>query len=155
MKTVASEIFLFIFSFIMLIQMGMWKIVGTNNGISPEAWPKAILYGIVALSLYQLFVKKIRKTRETVCFQNFNSRVIIVMALMGLYIIGMLYLGFLVATLLFQWLMLLTIGFRKKFLFILSPVAITSLLYIIFIWIMYVPLPRGVGAFRVLSYFFY
>lgn len=155
LKAVASEIFLISLSLLMLAEMQVWNMVGSSRGISPAAWPVAILCGILALSVYRIIAKKAGKIEEKPALQNFTRRVASVMLLVGLYIFGMNFLGFIIATLLFQWLMLWVIGYRKKLLFFLSPVGVTGVIYVIFVKMMYVPLPRGIGVFRVLSYFFY
>ncbi len=155
MKVIASELFFVVFSILMLAQIQTWDFVGESKGLSPAAWPKMILYGILIFSFYRIFAKKTGKVKEIVNTGNFTLRVLSVIVLIGSYIVGMLYFGFVISTLLFQWLLLWFVGFKKKVLFVLSPILVTTVIYLIFVKMMYVPLPRGEGVFRALSYFFY
>lgn len=65
------------------------------------------------------------------------------------------YTGFLLSIFLFQIIFLLILKVKKVWTLIFYPVSLTAVIYLIFIKILYIPLPRGQGIFLTFSRFFY
>ena len=72
-----------------------------------------------------------------------------------LYGFSVSYVGFLLSIFVFQILFLLILDIKNLKALILYPVCLTSVIYAIFIKVLYIPLPRGSGIFLTISRIFY
>ena len=139
------------------------------KNIDSDFWPKIILatMGILAaLILYQnirglhLQVRKKQKPppeNETVATTaGVNKKKMLLMGgLCIAYYWGLNLTGFVIATISFMWLAMTVIGGVKKIKLILFPVIFTGILATIFIKVLELSLPRGVGLFYQFSLLLY
>lgn len=129
--------------------------------VLPGYWPRLILSGIFILTMILLIIK-IDKNKalkgETLNKEKTLSatgRFVSLVFLCFLYVNIMTYIGFLVGTVVFTFLVLLLLNYRKPILLILYPLFMTTLIFLIFIKLLSMSLPRGVGIFYSFSKLFY
>lgn len=131
--------------------------------VGPAFWPKTILFVIIVLSGSLLLKSVIMGLREK-GFSQWNvlvpekegaQRLIMAIVLSIIYGFSVPYTGFLFSILLFQVLFLLILKVKRLSVLVLFPLSLTATLYIIFIKVLYIPLPRGVGIFLTFSRLFY
>ncbi len=125
--------------------------------LGPGWWPRLLLAAMAVLSA-GLFVGRLRWLRrggerqeETVA----TGRLLGLTAACFGYAVLMPYLGFLVSTPLFLLAVLLLFGTPRGRVLALLPLGITVLLLVIFVKVLYISLPRGVGPFLYFSRLFY
>lgn len=131
--------------------------------LGPKFWPIVILIGIVFLSGIVIFniVREIKKTKwnteqEDATLEQFtDKRLITLIALTGSYVYLLPYIGFLSITPIFIILISWLIGIRVIWKNLTFSLALTGIFIYIFGNFLYVPLPRGIGFFREISFFFY
>jgi hypothetical protein len=126
--------------------------------LGPGLWPQVSLAGVLLASL-ALVARGIWRYRVRGCDSRpfAQTRVVALVLAVTLslaYSVGMHFLGFLLSTFLFQVAFLLIQGVRRCMVLVV-PLGLTALLYGLFIKLMYLPLPRGVGIFRTISLMFY
>lgn len=129
--------------------------------VMPSYWPRLILSGIMILTMVLLIIKiyknKVLKG-ETLNKEKLlvaTGRLVSLVFLCFLYVNIMTYIGFLVGTVFFTFLVLFLLNFRKPITLLFYPFFITVLVYLIFIKLLYMSLPRGVGIFYAFSQLFY
>ncbi|MFQ5841112.1 MAG: tripartite tricarboxylate transporter TctB family protein [Thermodesulfobacteriota bacterium] len=131
--------------------------------VGPAFWPKTILFAIIVLSGF-LFIKnvivrlrgnKFGRGEVAVLEKEGTKGLIEAIGLSIIYGFSVPYGGFLFSILLFQVLFLLILKVKKVLVLVLFPLSLTVTLYIIFIKVLYIPLPRGVGMFLIFSRIFY
>lgn len=127
--------------------------------VGPAFWPQLCLLGIGALALGGL-LRAARSWRgEATGLPPLLGRapcqLLAVIGLSVAYPYAMDVTGFLVATLAFQVILLVVLGVRRPGTVLAASGLNVTLLYGIFAWALQMPLPRGTGAFRVLSLWFY
>jgi len=134
--------------------------VGRYELIGPNFFPKILLVGIMGAAAAEVL-------REFLTFSDDRSiddkrprfYPIDLASALGItiaYVVGLHVIGFLLATLVFQALMLIAVFRLRRWRLVLgAPVVLTTLFYVIFIELMNVPLPRGQGVFRELSRMLY
>jgi len=131
--------------------------------VGPAFWPKTILFAIIVLSGF-LFLKnvmvrvrgnKFGQGEVAVLEKEGTKALIMAIGLSIIYGFCVPYGGFLFSILLFQVLFLLILKVKKVLVLVLFPLSLTVTLYIIFIKVLYIPLPRGVGIFLTFSRVFY
>lgn len=131
--------------------------------VGPAFWPKTILFAIIVLSGF-LFIKnvivrlrgnKFGRGEVAVLEKEGTKGLIMAIGLSIIYGFSVPYGGFLFSILLFQVLFLLILKVEKVLVLVLFPLSLTVTLYIIFIKVLYIPLPRGVGIFLTFSRIFY
>lgn len=83
------------------------------------------------------------------------AQLLAVIGLSVLYPFAMDFTGFLVATLLFQLVLLGLLGIRRPGAILASSALNLALLWMIFARALHMPLPRGIGVFRTLSLWLY
>jgi putative tricarboxylic transport membrane protein len=134
-----------------------------SDQVGPALWPKAILLMIMVLSAVQLVqqtVSAIRKTADSTALADSTdktgSRMLLLTIILSLlYGFSVSYVGFLLSIFVFQILFLLILDIKNLKALILYPVCLTSVIYAIFIKVLYIPLPRGSGIFLTISRIFY
>ncbi|MDQ0338208.1 putative tricarboxylic transport membrane protein [Caldalkalibacillus uzonensis] len=134
-----------------------------SEQLGPKFWPKLLLLGIVILTLVQLvktIVESLRKDRDEQGEQAYirqltDVRLVSMIALIFVYIVLLPQLGFILLTpvllLFISWL----VGVRPWWKNLLSTVVITAALIFVFGHFLQIPLPRGTGLLREISFFLY
>lgn len=132
--------------------------VEESNEIGPTLWPRILLtvlfiFGITLLiqSLYHLKKESGSDEENQVDPFKFWSFLTIII----LYIPALIYLGFIIATPIFIFIMTSLAGMRKILLLILTPLIGTAVVTFIFPVLLQISMPRGVGVMREVSYLFY
>lgn len=137
---------------------GSIKQAGAITAFGAGFWPKTILVLLIILSLYQSVLSIIKfkqnKSHQGSVLAGKKEMVRTVFIVAG-YILTIPFIGFILSSLLFAPIFLLNLGIRKVASLIGTPIALTGFLYLLFIKVMYIPLPRGVGIFRLFSLIFY
>lgn len=151
---------------IILISLGLYSLTGSfdprgkYSGVNdPAFWPRVLLIFIIVVAVVSMavatFGRKSGGKEEKDLPGIFFGKLVAAFCLAVLYAIGMQYFGFILSTLLFQLLFLLLQGVRKPLTLIITPLILTTMVYLIFVVVMSIPLPRGVGIFRSFSLLFY
>lgn len=127
--------------------------------VGPDFWPRLCLLAIGALALGGL-VGAARAWRQAATpappiLGRAPGQLLAAIALSVAYPFAMDATGFLVATLLFQVALLLLLGIHRPGAVLGASGLNLLLLYAIFARALHMPLPRGTGAFRALSLWFY
>ena len=131
--------------------------------VGPAFWPKTILLAIIVLSGF-LFLKnvivgfrgnKFGRGEVAVLEKEGTKGLIVAIGLSIVYGFFVPYGGFLFSIFLFQMLFLLILKVKRVLVLVFFPLSLTATLYIIFIKVLYIPLPRGVGIFLTFSRLFY
>jgi len=133
--------------------------------LGPAFWPKIILIGLIALNgirLTRFFLTQSQDLRTNLTKIALDSsqkrdllRLLSVITLCLIYTLLMPVFGFLLLTPIFQVLLLLTMGTKKWTTLVITPIVLTGVLFGIFVRILHIPLPRGIGVFNDLSRMFY
>lgn len=131
--------------------------------LGPKFWPIAILIGIVFLTGIILFnvYRQIKKTewdteQEDATIDQFtDKRLFTLIAITVIYVYLLSYIGFLSLTPIFVILISWLIGIRVIWKNLTFSLLLTAIFIYVFGNFLYVPLPRGIGFFRELSFFFY
>jgi len=131
--------------------------------VGPAFWPKTILFTVIVLSgslLLKNVIVGLRRERfdqgeVPVQGEEGTKRLIVAIVLSIIYGFCVPYGGFLFSIYLFQVLFLLILKVKKVRVLVLFPLSLTATLYIIFIKVLYIPLPRGAGIFLTFSRLFY
>lgn len=155
MKKYLFEACLVVLSVSMLFNIRKWSFIKTYMGMGPEMWPIIVLGAIIILSALQVFLSAFGGKESSISFENLTAQVLLAMGLLGAYIYSFEYIGFLIATLLFQWIFIALINQYRNKRYVFAPIVVTVLIFILFVKVMYVPLPRGMGLFRAFSSLFY
>lgn len=156
MKKYLFETSVVLLSIALILNIRSWNFIKTYSGMGSETWPLIILAAIVALSVLQVLLSVFRPDKAPpVSFENMTRQVLVVIALLGAYIYSLEYIGFLIGTLVFQWIFIGLINRYRNKLYLLAPVGVTAAIFLLFVKVMYVPLPRGMGLFRAFSSLFY
>ncbi|MBW2309104.1 MAG: tripartite tricarboxylate transporter TctB family protein [Deltaproteobacteria bacterium] len=131
--------------------------------VGPAFWPKTILIAVIVLSGF-LFIKniliaqrddKIVRKEDSAQEREGGIRLVMAIILSLVYAFSVPYVGFLISIILFQVLFLLILKVKKALVLAFFPLSLTLILYIIFIKVLYIPLPRGTGVFLTFSRIFY
>ncbi len=128
------------------------------SDIGPEYWPQLLLGGMIILSVALLAdIYQRRKAIAAVAGEKipYPARFWYTFALAIVYTIIMPYLGFAVGTLLFCLAIIRVLGVKSLKTLLLTATGATLVFIVLFPKIMAVPMPRGVGVFRMISLFFY
>ncbi|MDT8903231.1 tripartite tricarboxylate transporter TctB family protein [Anaeroselena agilis] len=128
------------------------------SDIGPEYWPQLLLAGMIILSAALLV--DIYKRRKALAAAEedkkpYPLRFWYTLALAVAYTLVMPLLGFAVGTLLFCLAIMSVLGVRSVKSLLLTATGATVLFVVLFPKIMAVPMPRGIGIFRMISLFFY
>jgi putative tricarboxylic transport membrane protein len=145
----------------LFVAAGNFRQVGNPDQIGPGFWPQVLCVGIAIAVMVRvgqkfrargrpLVVSTVAETDEDVRM----PRVALGGALVAGYIIGMLFLGYILATALFLTVFIYLGGQRKWY---VLPLGIASSLVFayIFLKVVYIALPSGVGVFDQLSVILY
>ena len=131
--------------------------------LGPAFWPKVILLVTIILSGL-LAVKNVlgwvqhraSGSRRILDGEQGNlKRLSLAIVVSLVYGFSVPYTGFLLSIVLVQIVFLLILKVKKVWVLVLYPLSLTAVIYLIFIKILYIPLPRGQGIFLAFSRFFY
>jgi len=131
--------------------------------LGPAFWPKIVLLMVIVLSgvsvvksVLKAKRQKSPKTQPMVAGEQESfKRLALAIFVSLVYGFSVPYTGFLLSIFIFQIVFLLILKVKKIWILFLFPLALTVVIYIIFIEILYIPLPRGQGIFLTFSRFFY
>jgi hypothetical protein len=134
-----------------------------SDRLGSAFWPEVILSIVIILSACMFIGNMVRvrkgkperQSRVQHASREDSLRLTFVIILSLLYAFCVPYLGFLLCIVVFQVIFLLLLKVKKIVTVVLYPLAITLCVYIVFIKILYIPLPRGRGIFLTLSRIFY
>lgn len=126
------------------------------EAIGVAFWPRLISILIIILSLVTIIqsVKEILRHG----FQpeeSYSVLTMIVGAIILFYLLVIPYLGYLITSLLSVGALMYALGEKNKYHLILLTFAMVGIVYFLFVKILTVPLPRGVGIIRDFSKLFY
>lgn len=146
------------------------KIQSANNTaiLGPKAWPTVILVLMLVLALmgviktfitskktYAAQVSSMGELEESeVKFYSIPMSIVSIISII-LYSVGLYFLGFIISSILFLYLLSQVLGTKKKLSVMLFVVIITAVIVWLFSIVLKVPLPRGIGIFREFSFLFY
>lgn len=140
---------------------GTSRLVMNEEGFGPLIWPKVMLLGVIVSSAI-LCASRVRQFRaherlglrhdwpgsENDCD---NLKLTLAFWAIVLYGISLDYIGFALGTFIFLLLWLRLAGIRKTTTVLATSLLGTIGLLYLFLWIAYLPLPRGVGVFDALT----
>ena len=129
------------------------KINIMSEGSNALLLPKAILILLMVLSfllsIKQLLSKEVNKKAFT---KDKNNQILVVTIILSiLYLYGINILGFFILTPIFVYILTYVLDYKKKHLNILFAISLTLVVYILFIKVLYVPLPQGIGIFKTIN----
>ena len=131
----------------------------TGDALGAGGFP--IILGVIGLAILVLITVKIvkEKTKIPIPLLNLKSVEGKVLALniviLSAYLLLMDIIGFALSTLLFLFGSARGLGYKKTVVLSLFSLLLTGILVVTFGKFFFVPLPRGIGIFRELSYFIY
>ncbi len=127
--------------------------------VGPDFWPKIILIGVMALSIFIILnERKIKNEIGPARGENEagnRTRVIWGGILIIVYIFFLDYGGFVLLTPIFMGSFMYLLGVRKRLFIVISSVLFSGIIILLFAKFLLVALPRGIGVFRNLSLLFY
>lgn len=155
------EVLLLVAAVYLFVAAGNFRQVGNPDQIGPGFWPQVLCVGIaigVLVRIGQKFrargrplvVGAVAETDEDVRM----PRVALGVALVVGYIIGMLFLGYILATALFL-IAFIYLGGQRKWYVVPLGIASSLVFAYIFLKVVYIALPSGVGVFDQLSVLLY
>jgi len=128
--------------------------------MGPGFWPRIVLVFLMGLIIFAIvieirkMIKKVSQEEDKNQKISYKKFIFALVVSFGYFFI-MRYVGFVIATLVFQGMFLFVQGVRQVKILILTPSVLTLLLFILFIKLMYLPLPKGIGIFRSFSLLLY
>jgi putative tricarboxylic transport membrane protein len=130
--------------------------------LGPDAWPRTLinlalvcLGGLIALALFDLRRKLTEGMEEDGASAADLGRWFVIIGLIAAYITLLPYGGFILSTLAFGVSYCAVVGLRKPIEMLGLPAGFLLVSFLLFTQLLSVPLPRGVGVLRQLSYFVY
>ena len=155
------EVLLLVAAVYLFVAASNFRQVGNLNQIGPGFWPQVLCIGIAIGVLVRIGQKFRARGRPLVVSAVAEKdedvrmpRVALGVALVVGYIVGMLFLGYILATALFLIAFIYLGGQRKWYVLPLSVVSSLVFAYI-FLKVVYIALPSGVGIFDQLSVILY
>ncbi|MGI6574962.1 MAG: tripartite tricarboxylate transporter TctB family protein [bacterium] len=128
--------------------------------IGPYTWPKFLLGGIFILSVI-IALNGIRDVKNADASSNVHDvilsfghdfRIIIFTVLaLAVYVFSLKYTGFILTTWVWLAVVIYCFGMRRWATVLGAPTIVTGILYVTFIKLLFVPLPRGVMIFQTIS----
>lgn len=118
-------------------------------------WPK-IIFTCMILACIVLFVTTLRKEDGGKALSGKEEllRLLMPVSLCAAYVAAMRWIGFLVGSMIFSVVYMHLVGYRKKIMIAIISLAVPLLVGLIFLKLMYIPIPKGVGIFKTISEFF-
>jgi putative tricarboxylic transport membrane protein len=150
---IAAAVYLFV------VALG-FKQVGPSDQIGPGFWPQVLCVGIGIGALVRLGQKLRSRERQVVgdvaseADELRMPRVALGIALVVGYVVGMLFLGYILATALFL-IAFIYLGGQRKWYVVPLGIASSLLFAYVFLKVVYIALPSGVGIFDQLTVLLY
>ncbi|MDN5346927.1 MAG: putative tricarboxylic transport rane protein [Clostridia bacterium] len=113
----------------------------TGKTLGPSVWPQLMACLLMVLSGLMIF--NAWRTREEAVFKGRYYRAALAAVVMGLYIWLSEIIGYIVTTIFFIFIILYLAGERDWRLLIIFPLGFTAFLYLVFYYLIDVPLPAG------------
>ena len=124
--------------------------VAQTGQLGPGFWPRLVLIGLGAASLAKLVldVRSVRRAADVTVERPAISPPLLVagIATIVLYVVAAPLLGFAFATMLFVAAFMALAGARSAAAIVATSVLSTVVILYVFIKVVYLPLPKGVGA---------
>jgi putative tricarboxylic transport membrane protein len=145
--------------YLFVVALG-FRQVGPSEQIGPGFWPQVLCIGIGIGALVRLG-QKLRSRERRVVVDTASeadevrmSRVALGIALVVGYVVGMLFLGYILATALFL-IAFIYLGGQRKWYVVPLGIASSLLFAYVFLKVVYIALPSGVGIFDQLTVLLY
>ena len=158
---IVPEVVLLVAAVYLFVAAGNFRQVGNPDQLSPGFWPQVLCVGIVIGTLVRIGQKFRARKRPIVgrvvaeADEDMRMpRVALGIALVVGYIISMLFLGYILATALFLIAFIYLGGQRKWYVIPLGLVSSVVFAYV-FLKVVYIALPSGIGVFDQLSVILY
>ena len=154
----ATGILVFLTSVYFFMASSSFTGLGSHN---PGSWPKMVTTVLMVLgavlAVQGYFQQRTRsKASGRAADEDIDgSKLYLTAALLFAYVVCMKYVGFLAATFMYQIAMMRLLGSRNWLVSAGLSLAFTVGALLIFNKLLFVPVPRGVGAFRAFSLLFY
>ncbi len=146
-------------AYLFVVALG-FKQVGPSDQIGPGFWPQVLCVGIGLGALVRLG-QKLRSRERWVVGEAATEadelrmpRVALGIALVVGYVVGMLFLGYILATALFL-IAFIYLGGQRKWYVVPLGIASSLLFAYVFLKVVYIALPSGVGIFDQLTVLLY
>ena len=137
------------------------------RNVDSAFWPKIVLVSMGVLSVVILYeniaaLRNQRRKKQAAAGEGDAAaaavdwkRMIFMGVLCVAYYWGLSLMGFVVSTIVFMWLAMMIIGGARKITAIIFPIVFTGLLVAVFVKVLELSLPRGIGIFHELSLLLY
>lgn len=134
-------------------------IVVSTDTIGPAGFPQFVLVAtlvlLVLIARRNILARKASSTTAAPAAKTDLRAVGSAVALLALYIAVLQYLGFVISTFLFSVVSIRNLGYRSLRNNLIFTFILTAGITLVFGRLFYVPLPRGIGILRQLSYLAY
>ena len=158
---IVPEVVLLVAAVYLFVAAGNFRQVGNPDQLSPGFWPQVLCVGIVIGTLVRIGQKfrarkrpieggAVAEADEDMRMQRVALGITLVIG----YIVGMLFLGYILATALFLIAFIYLGGQRKWYVIPLGLVSSVVFAYV-FLKVVYIALPSGIGVFDQLSVIIY
>jgi putative tricarboxylic transport membrane protein len=118
-------------------------------------WPRILLWSILLISSLMLVIalhsRPVKGDRNNADRWKYPKTLILVFLACFGYFLLLDVIGFVLSTLLYLGIMLVILGVQNKAKITIYPVIAVAIYWFLFVQILKVPLPRGVGIFREIS----
>ena len=148
-----ASIIMFIGAFYLyFFKMGTMKIMseGSNSLLLPKIILVLLMFFSVILGIKSLLENDIKKSLTK---SKNKKKLIMTIGLAIIYLWGINIVGFFILTPIFIFAFSDLLGYKNHKISITFSIALTVIVYILFIKVLYVPLPTGIGIFKGLNEF--
>lgn len=137
---------------IVALSVYLWTVASDFRGgvaryeaIGPAFFPKLLLGAVIGIGLLQIAAAFVRRAEPAAGGrQIYWADLVLALIITGIYAASLHAVGFLIATPLFQAVMLrFVLQVRNRLVLLAIPLALTLILAIVFLGLMSAPLPRG------------
>lgn len=150
-----SAIVFLIISIILYLSLGNLEESSAVQQVSSTFWPKMLLYIFMASSIWlgitswlKMKTQPILPKKDAQQTLEGKKAMIMTIALICLYAFLSNYVGLLLASPFFLFAFMYLLGIRRYGLMTICSLGATAVIILLFVKILYVPLPTGVGIFR-------
>ena len=154
-------VFISIFFIIMSFQFSASNSI---NKIGPRIWPLTTLIIMLVLSILLVVKTYFQANANDTSSSNDekeevkllkNPIIFIIASIVGIYILLLNIVGFIIATIIFVYPASILLGMKRKIYAIFLTIISTIIFVSVFGLLLNIPLPRGLGIFREISFYFY
>jgi putative tricarboxylic transport membrane protein len=153
-----------IFHVILIIASGLFFkesfVISTGRSadpIGPAGFPQTILVIIIVLLLISLFnaIRKVKSSKEKATPLHLNIAYFGLIATIVGFILLNDIISFTLASIAFCFILFLLLGQKKYLKMVINSIVVSLIFTLVFGKILSVPLPRGLGVIKEISYFLY